>query len=71
MMLLTTSSARWISSPFAVSIVLMPTFLSRLVTGPQNNIPLLRDILTNPKFRSGNFNTKFMPQEYPDGFKGL
>ena len=43
---------------------------SLTLPGPQNNIPLLRDIITHPKYQSGNISTKFMPQVYPDGFHG-
>lgn len=34
------------------------------------NVSLLRDVLNHPKFRLGDITTKFLPQEYPSGFKG-
>lgn len=39
-------------------------------TGVTHNIPLLRDILTEERFVSGNISTNYLPEVYPDGFKG-
>ena len=41
------------------------------IKGVKHNIPLLRDIISHPRFRSGDINTKFIPEVYPDGFKGI
>ena len=38
--------------------------------GVTYNVSLLRDVLNHPKFRLGDITTKFLPQEYPKGFKG-
>ena len=38
--------------------------------GVTNNIPLLRDIITEERFVSGDISTKYLPQVYPEGFKG-
>ncbi len=38
--------------------------------GVTNNIPLLRDIITEQRFVSGDISTKYLPQIYPEGFKG-
>lgn len=38
--------------------------------GVTNNIPLLRDIITEERFVTGNITTKYLPQVYPEGFKG-
>ncbi len=38
--------------------------------GVTHNIPLLRDVLTEPVFLSGTFTTSYLPQTYPDGFQG-
>ena len=46
----------------------MVRFLTRGVT---HNIPLLRDVLTEPVFLSGTFTTSYLPQTYPDGFQGV
>lgn len=35
-----------------------------------NNIPLLRDIITEKRFVAGDISTKYLPQIYPEGFKG-
>lgn len=39
-------------------------------SGVTHNIPLLRDILTEARFVSGNISTNYLPEVYPDGFKG-
>ena len=41
-----------------------------LSTGVNHNIPVLRDIITQPKFISGDINTKLIKEVYPKGFKG-
>ena len=40
------------------------------ISGVTYNVSLLRDVLNHPKFRLGDITTKFLPQEYPSGFKG-
>lgn len=40
------------------------------VSGVTHNIPLLRDIVMESRFRSGNITTKYLPETYPDGFRG-
>ncbi|KAK2160301.1 hypothetical protein LSH36_136g01031 [Paralvinella palmiformis] len=35
-----------------------------------HNIPMLRDIVVEDKFVKGDISTKYLPQVYPDGFKG-
>ncbi len=35
-----------------------------------HNIPLLRDIMDEDRFRRGDITTKYLPQVYPEGFKG-
>lgn len=42
-----------------------------VIRGVSHNIPLLRDILMEEKFIKGNISTNYLPQTYPDGFKGL
>lgn len=44
---------------------------SYVIKGVTHNIPLLRDVLTNEKFVSGKYSTKLLPEDYPEGFKGL
>eukprot|EP00088_Acartia_fossae_P029981 TRINITY_DN3091_c0_g1_i11.p1 TRINITY_DN3091_c0_g1~~TRINITY_DN3091_c0_g1_i11.p1 ORF type:complete len:720 (-),score=177.06 TRINITY_DN3091_c0_g1_i11:707-2866(-) len=41
-----------------------------VIRGVTHNIPLLRDVLTEPVFNSGVFTTSYLPQTYPDGFQG-
>jgi propionyl-CoA carboxylase alpha chain len=41
-----------------------------VIRGVTNNISLLRDIVTEKKFVSGDISTKYLTQVYPDGFKG-
>lgn len=41
-----------------------------VIRGVTHNIPLLRDILTEERFLSGDFTTNYLPETYPDGFKG-
>jgi len=40
------------------------------VVGVQHNIPILRDIITQPRFVSGDITTNFMAEVYPEGFPG-
>lgn len=35
-----------------------------------HNIPLLRDIVEEKRFRAGDITTKYLPETYPDGFTG-
>jgi len=32
---------------------------------------LLRDVITEDRFVSGDVSTKYLPETYPDGFKGI
>jgi len=41
-----------------------------VIRGVSHNIPLLRDILSEPVFNSGTYNTNYLPETYPDGFNG-
>lgn len=43
---------------------------SYVIRGVTNNIPLLRDIITEKRFVTGDISTKYLPQVYPEGFKG-
>ena len=38
--------------------------------GVNHYIPMLRDIITQPKFISGDINTNFIKEVYPKGFRG-
>jgi propionyl-CoA carboxylase alpha chain len=40
-----------------------------VIRGVTHNIPLLRDILTEEKFRSGAFTTNYLNETYPNGFE--
>lgn len=41
-----------------------------VIRGVTNNISLLRDIITEKDFVSGNITTKYLQRVYPEGFKG-
>ncbi len=41
-----------------------------VVDGIGHNIPFLSAIMAHPKWRSGDISTKFIEEEYPDGFEG-
>lgn len=43
---------------------------SYVIRGVTHNIPLLRDIITEKRFVSGDISTKYLTETYPDGFKG-
>lgn len=55
------------SEAIARSIKALDNYVIRGVT---HNIPLLRDILTERKFRTGDISTNYLPEVYPEGFKG-
>ncbi|XP_065886902.1 propionyl-CoA carboxylase alpha chain, mitochondrial-like [Dysidea avara] len=40
------------------------------IRGVNHNIPLLRDIITQPQFVQGDITTKFIEEVYPNGFQG-
>lgn len=42
-----------------------------VIRGVTSNINFLRALCDHPKFLSGDITTKFIEQEYPDGFKGI
>lgn len=41
-----------------------------VIRGPTHNIPLLRDIVDEERFRRGDITTKYLPTVYPEGFAG-
>jgi propionyl-CoA carboxylase alpha chain len=41
-----------------------------VIRGLNHNVNFLRDVLENKRYCSGNISTKFIPEEYPQGFKG-
>ncbi|WP_374515209.1 biotin/lipoyl-containing protein, partial [Niveibacterium sp.] len=41
-----------------------------VIRGVSSNIPLQAALLRHPRFRSGNFTTAFIAEEYPSGFTG-
>ena len=52
----------------ATSINALDNYVIRGVT---HNIPLLRDVLTEPVFNSGTFTTNYLLETYPEGFQGV
>jgi len=54
------------------SMKLMNSALDQyVIKGLGNNITFLRSVLKNDKFISGNYSTKFIEEQYPDGFHGV
>ncbi|CAG8581715.1 13382_t:CDS:10 [Ambispora leptoticha] len=43
---------------------------SYVIKGVTHNIPLLREVIGSKRFQSGKITTKFLAEEYPEGFKG-
>ncbi|KAF7689472.1 propionyl-CoA carboxylase alpha chain, mitochondrial [Silurus meridionalis] len=41
-----------------------------VIRGVTHNISLLREIIVHPRFISGDISTNFLPEVYPEGFKG-
>ena len=41
-----------------------------VIKGVTHNIPLLRDVISHPRFVKGKLSTAFLKEEYPNGFKG-
>ncbi|EDQ91197.1 uncharacterized protein MONBRDRAFT_17922 [Monosiga brevicollis MX1] len=41
-----------------------------VIRGVKHNIPLLRDVIEQPRFVSGDISTSFLQETYPDGFPG-
>ena len=42
-----------------------------VIRGPGHNISFLRDVTRHPRFKSGAISTKFIAEEYPEGFSGV
>lgn len=42
-----------------------------VIHGVQNNVELLRDVLTDPIYRKGELTTDYLKHQYPEGFKGI
>ncbi|XP_078258340.1 propionyl-CoA carboxylase alpha chain, mitochondrial [Rhinoraja longicauda] len=43
---------------------------SYVIRGVTHNVSLLREVITHPRFVKGDITTNFLPEVYPDGFKG-
>eukprot|EP00824_Muranothrix_gubernata_P017909 TRINITY_DN365_c0_g1_i1.p1 TRINITY_DN365_c0_g1~~TRINITY_DN365_c0_g1_i1.p1 ORF type:complete len:764 (+),score=166.73 TRINITY_DN365_c0_g1_i1:248-2293(+) len=41
-----------------------------VIRGVNHNVPFLRSILEHPRYVKGALSTKFIPEEWPQGFKG-
>lgn len=54
------------------AITLMESALDNyVISGLGNNLSFLSSVMQNEKFRTGDYNTKFIEEQYPDGFKGI
>ena len=56
----------------SLRVVLLSVMLCGVpyAAGVNHNIPVLRDIITQPRFVAGDINTGFIQEVYPEGFKG-
>uniref|UniRef100_A0A0B7B7K3 Biotin carboxylase n=1 Tax=Arion vulgaris TaxID=1028688 RepID=A0A0B7B7K3_9EUPU len=43
---------------------------SYVIKGVTHNVPLLRDVITESRFVRGDISTNYLPEVFPDGFKG-
>jgi len=43
---------------------------SYVIRGLNHNVCFLRDTIVHPRYRAGRLTTKFIPEEYPNGYKG-
>ena len=43
----------------------------KFIIGLGNNLAFLRDVIRNNMFISGHYGTKFIEEEYPEGFNGV
>jgi propionyl-CoA carboxylase alpha chain len=41
-----------------------------IILGVTHNIPLLRDVISDPRFVRGDLTTGYLKEEYPEGFQG-
>ncbi|MGH7011584.1 MAG: biotin/lipoyl-containing protein, partial [Caulobacteraceae bacterium] len=41
------------------------------IEGPQTNLAFLSAVMDQPRFGSGRLSTSYIPEEFPEGFKGL
>lgn len=58
--------------PTVIWLIISPDFcIGVLFSGVTHNISLLREVIIHPRFVRGDISTKFLPEVYPDGFKGL
>lgn len=44
---------------------------SYVIRGVNHNIPFLRAVMENQRFLDGRLSTKFIPEEFPQGFAGF
>lgn len=44
---------------------------SYVIRGVSHNLCFLKELCRHPRFIKGDTSTKFIPQEFPDGFKGV
>ncbi|CAG8523500.1 8734_t:CDS:2 [Acaulospora morrowiae] len=51
--------------------VMLRALDSYVIKGVTHNIPLLRDVIGSKRFGSGKISTKFLAEEYPEGFQGV
>ncbi|PRP88845.1 propionyl-CoA carboxylase alpha chain-like [Planoprotostelium fungivorum] len=43
---------------------------SYVIRGVNHNVPFLRSVMEHPRYIQGNLSTKFIAEEFPEGFKG-
>jgi propionyl-CoA carboxylase alpha chain len=42
-----------------------------MIQGVGHNIPFLRDVIRDNRFKEGRLTTNYIPEQYPDGFHGV
>jgi propionyl-CoA carboxylase alpha chain len=42
-----------------------------IIVGLKHNIPLLRSVIIQDRYKSGNLTTKYLDEEFPEGFHGI
>lgn len=63
--------ATWAPDRDAAIAVMEKALDQYVIRGLGHNLSFCRDVMRNEVFRSGNYSTKFIEEQYPDGFKGV
>ncbi|KAI9216149.1 carbamoyl-phosphate synthase L chain, ATP binding domain-containing protein [Blastocladiella britannica] len=61
----------WAPTREGANTIMQRALDAYVIKGVTHNIPLMRDVLAHPRFVKGALSTGFLPEEYPQGFKGF